>query len=183
MLEADDAVETNSFDDLLMIQLDQDRFTYAGDDILSASPHLRWSKIVVAGVDWGYQSKLNKIISDQYLFDMGNGAAFTSTSRSVPPTTFINPKHGPNILKALIQDAPAFLRPYEDMDILDLPTEPPMPASLSIRLPDDGIDADPEDFRGAASLANAGSEALSWSPVDPITWWAESHAFLKQILN
>ena len=50
------------------------------------------------------------------------------------------------ILKALIEDAPEFLHPYEDMDILDHPTDPPMPASLSIRLPDDGIDADPKDL-------------------------------------
>lgn len=146
ILREGDAVETTDLPDLALIQLPKERFMFAADNIVSASPHLRWSKVVVSGHDWQYQAHFNQIRSDQFNFDMGAGVAFTSTPLSVPPAAYINPKHGPNLVEQpLLEHGSDFFAPIEEMDIEAQPTKDNRPMSINVIVPSSGIDAPPDD--------------------------------------
>ena len=141
ILREGDAVETTNFADLALIQLPEDRFIYAGDNIKTASPHLRWSKVVVSGHDWQYISKIHQIRNDQFNFDMGKGVAFTNTPISVPPEAYITPKVGPDLLVEHMSKGASWFTPYEDMDILATDLTIEKPQSFRVIAPDDGVDA------------------------------------------
>ncbi len=145
ILREGDAVETTDLPDLALIQLPKDRFVFAADNIVTASPHLRWSKIVVSGHDWQYISKYYQIKSDQFNFDMGSGVAFTTTSVSVPPEAYITPQTGEDIVQAPFQKGADWFAPYEDMDISVRELNEPKAQSVRVIVPDDGMDIPPED--------------------------------------
>ncbi len=145
ILREGDAVETTDLPDLALIQLPKDRFVFAADKIVTASPHLRWSKIVVSGHDWQYLSHYYKIKSDQFNFDMGSGVAFTTTTVSVPPEAYITPNTGKDLVAEPFTKGARWFTPYEDMDIAVRELDEPKPQSVRVVVPDDGMDIPPED--------------------------------------
>ena len=145
ILREGDAVETTDLSDLALIQLPKERFIFAADNIVTASPHLRWSKIVVSGHDWQYISNYYKIKSDQFNFDMGSGVAFTTTSVSVPPEAYITPETGQDLLSIPFSAGSSWFTPYETMDISVRDLDIPKSQSLRVIVPDDGMDIPPDD--------------------------------------
>ena len=116
-LVANDAIETNAIEDLVLTQLPKERFKGAADALLSASPHLRWSKIVLSGHDWEHYSHHFKIYNDYHLFDMGHGLAFTSTPLSVPHEAYMDPTKGTDAVSEPMQTPWTFFHTFENHKI------------------------------------------------------------------
>ena len=99
---------------------------------------------------------------------MGSGVVFTTTPLAVEPEAYITPEVGEDLFVEPFKAGAAWFSPYEDMDIEDN-IVPAKPQSLRAIVPDDGIDAPPED-----------EEAHNWRVLESEPFSLKNKAFTSQ---
>ena len=133
-LQKNDLIETDSKENLILSTLTEERFVFPADNLRSANPHLRWSKVLISGYDWEHYSRHYQVANRQHTFDMGHGIAFTVSPLEAPHEAFIAPEDGNRHLERELLQPWTFFHTFEDSQIKGEPEDSTSPSQNSMRI-------------------------------------------------